>query len=77
MRPAISTLGLVLGIFSIVFVHEVFKIIFNEAPTGTTPPLLGLFNPSLNLVEAWFIACPTMVALYHITMGNVSIWRVA
>lgn len=77
LRPSISIIGLVLGIFAIVFFHEVFNIIFNEPPTGTKPPLLEFFNPSLDLIEAYFIACPTLVALYHITMGNASIWRAA
>ena len=75
--PALSSLGLVLGILSIVFVHEAFKIIFNEQNVRTDSPLINLFNPSLKLVEAWLIACPTLVALYHIAKGNAAIWRLA
>ena len=76
-RPLISTLGLGVGILSFSYSNEALAIFFDGSTTPTKSPFHNLFTPSLNLTEAWIFLCPTLVALYHITIGNAAIWREA
>ena len=76
-RPLIRRLGLGLGIRSFSYTNEALTIFFDGSTSATKSAFHNLFTPGWNLIETWIFLCPTLVALYHITIGNAAIWREA